>query len=83
MDVQKILKRKPIGKGLAYAILILAAILFSTVAYYATRPGGFRGEGLTLTERMTIDAKNRGVKSPHEFYYPTGTDVSKKDKSPG
>ena len=83
MDVQKILKRKPIGKGLAYTILILAALLFSTVAYYATRPGGFAGPGLTLTERMAIDAKNRGVKSPYEFYLPDGSDVSKKDTSPG
>lgn len=83
-DVKKVLNRKPIGKWLAYTILILGAVLFSTVAYYATRPGGFRGEGLTLTERMAIDAKNRGVKSPNEFYYPTtSTDVSKKDKSSG
>jgi len=32
---------------------------------------------------MAIDARNRGLKSPYEFYYPGSSDLSKKDKSPG
>ncbi|NIM06498.1 MAG: hypothetical protein GTO55_08725 [Armatimonadetes bacterium] len=54
-------RRKQVSRGLGILIILIAAVVIVVVAYMATRPGGFKGTGPTMTERMQ---RRGGVPGP-------------------
>lgn len=59
-------KKKAVSRGLGVIIVIIAAIIIVTVAYFATRKGGFSGQK-TLADIQMERAQRQGFDNPKEM----------------
>ncbi len=56
-----------LSRGIGVVVILVAAVIIIAVAYFATRPGGFKGK-MDINQWAEYRAKQLGYANGHDFW---------------